>query len=210
MIIYLLHPTLSEGWKLRLVLCLGASIVPRIDILLGITSIVCLLMVCMPPRLGTFTGCVAILHIEAAQDTHVHVAESFDNVGVHWGCVSCSRANSRNSRDKSWHNACSHPTLGRQIVCEWGAWCLASTWNDDRGPSTMPTSGPSAALRVSTGLKGSNGWNVEMCKGGIVYRWRVACCVCIRISHHLLHHRLLVGVHHLLVGVQLLDSCCDR
>ena len=66
MIIYLLRPTLSDGQKLHLVLCLGASIVPRIDVLLGITWIVCLLMVCMPPRLGTCTGCVAVLHIEAA------------------------------------------------------------------------------------------------------------------------------------------------
>jgi len=153
---------------------------------------------------------VAVLHIEAARETHVHVAVSFDDVGVHWGRVSCSRANSRNSWDKSWHNARTHPTLACRIFCEWGAWCLASTWNDDRGPSAMPTSGPSASLRVSTGLKGSNGWNVEMRRGGIVYHWRVTHCVCVRIGHHLLHHCLLVGVHRLLVGVQLLDSCCDQ
>jgi len=97
MIIYLLRPTPSEGRKLHLVLCLGASIAPCIDVLLGITSILCLLMVCMPPRLGTCTGCVAILHIEAARETHVHVAVFFDDVGVHWGRVSCSRADSRDS-----------------------------------------------------------------------------------------------------------------
>jgi len=210
MIIYLLRPTPSDGRKLHLVLRLGASIVLRIDVLLGIAPIICHLMICTPPRLGTCSGCVAVLHIEAARETHVHVAVSFDDVGLHWGRVSCSHAGSRNSRDKSWHDACSHPTLACRIVCKWGAWCSASTWNDDRGPSATPTSGPSASLRVYTGLKGSNGWNVEMRKGGIVYRWRVARCVCVCIGHHLLHHRLLVGVHRLLVGVQLLDSCCDR
>ena len=118
MIIYLLRPTPSEGRKMRLVLCLGASIVPRIDVLLGVTSIICLLMVCTPTSLGTCTGCVAVLHIEATQKTQVHVAVSFDNVGVHWGHVSCSHADSRNSKEKSWHDARSYPTLARQIVCE--------------------------------------------------------------------------------------------
>jgi hypothetical protein len=200
MIIYLLHPTSSEvRRKLCLVLCLSTPIVPRIDVLLGIAPIVCLLMICTPSRLGTCSGCVAVLHIETARETHVHVAVSFDDVGVHWGRVSCRRVNPRHSRNNSWHDACTHPTLARQIVGEWGAWCSASTWNDNRGPSTTPMSGPSASLRVSTWLKGSNGWNVEMCKGGIVCRGRVARCVCVRIGHHLLHHRLLPGV-------QLLDS----
>ncbi len=129
MIIYLLRPTPSESRKLHLVLRLGASIVPRIDVLLGITSIVCLLVVYMPPHLGTCMGCVAVLHIKAAQETHVHVAVSFDDVRVHWGRVSCSRANSQDSRDKSWHDARTHTTL---VLNSWGmsAWCSASTWND--------------------------------------------------------------------------------
>jgi len=203
MIIYLLRPTPSEGRKLRLVLCLGASIIPCIDVLLGITLIVCLLMVCMPPCLGTCMGCVAVLHIKAAQETHVHVAVSFDNVGVHWGRVSCSHTNSRDSREKSWHNACTHTTLARRIVGEWSAWCSASTWNDARGPSATPTFRPSGSLCISPWLKGSNVWNVEMRKGGIVNHGRVTRCVCICIGHHLLHHRLLVGV-------QLLDSSCDQ
>jgi len=203
MIIYRLRPTPSEVRKLCFVLRLSTRIVPRIDVLLGIAPIVCLLMICTLPRLGTCLGCVAVLHIETTRETPVHVAVSFGDVGVHWGRVSCSRANSRHSRDKSWHDARTHPTLARQIVGEWGVWCSASTWNDDRGSSAMLTSGPSASLRVSTWLKGSNGWNVEMRKGGIVYRGRVTRCVRIRIGHHLLHHRLLVGV-------QLLDSCCDR
>ena len=167
MIIYLLCPTPSESWKLRLMLRLGASIVPCVNVLLGIAPIVCLLMICSLPRLGTCSGCVAVLHIETARETHVHVAVSFDNVGVHWGRVSCSRTDSLHSRDKSWHDACTHPTLVHRIVGEWGAWCLAFTWNDDRGPSATPTSGSSASLHVSTWLKGSNGWNVEMRKGGL-------------------------------------------
>ena len=113
MIIYRLHPTLSEVWKLCFVLHLSTRIVPHIKVLLGIAPIVCLLMICTPPRLGTCLGCVAILHIETAQETHVHVAVSFDDVGVHWGRVSCSRANSLHSRDKSWHDARTHPTLAR-------------------------------------------------------------------------------------------------
>ena len=134
MIIYLLRPTPSEGRKLRLALRLGASIVPRVDVLLGIAPIVCLLMICTPPHLGTCSGCVSVLHIETARETHVHVAVSFDDVGVHWCRVPCSRAYSRHSRDKNWHDAPTHSSLARQIVGEWGAWSLASTWNDDRGP----------------------------------------------------------------------------
>ena len=196
MIIYLLRPTPSEGWKLRLVLRLGASIVPRVDVLLGIASIICLLMICTPPRLGTCTGCVSVLHIETARETHVHVCVSFDDVGVHGGRVSCSRADSHRSRDKRWNNARTNPSLARRIVGEWGAWGSASTLNDDaRGPSATPASGPSASLCVSTcWLEG---------KGGILCRGQVTRCVRVRIGCHLLHHRLLVGV-------QLVDSCCDR
>jgi hypothetical protein len=185
------------------VLCLGASIVPHVDVLLGIAPILCLLVICTPPRLGTCSGCVSVLHIETTRETHVRVVVSFDDVGVHWCHVPCSRADSWHSRDKNWRDACTYSSLARQIVGEWGAWSSASTWNDDRGPSAMPTSGPSASQRISTWLKGSNGWNVEMRKGGFVYRGRVTHCVCICIGCHLLHHCLLVGV-------QLLDSCCDR
>ena len=135
MIIYLLHPTPSESRKLRLMFCLGASIVPRIDVLLGIASIVCLLMICTPPCLGTCTGCVSVLHIKAAQETHVHVGVSSDDVGVHRGHVLCGNANSRRSLNKSWHDACTHTSLECQIVGEWGAWRSASTRTDDRGAS---------------------------------------------------------------------------
>ena len=202
--IYLLRPTPSEGWKLRLVLRLGASIVPRVDVLLGIALIICLLMICTPPRLGTCTGCVSVFHIETARETHVHVAVLFDDVGVHGGRVLCGRADSHRSRDKRWNNACTNPSLARRIVGEWGEWCSASTLNDDaRGPSATHASGPSASLCVSTWLEGSNGRNVEMHKGGILCLGQVTRCVRIRIGCHLLHHRLLVGV-------QLVDSCCDR
>ena len=203
MIIYLLRPTPSEGWKLRLVLRLGASIVPRVDVLLGIALIICLLMICMPPRLGTCMGCVSVLHIETARETHVHVGVSFDDVGVHRGRVSCGHADSRCSRDKSWHDACTHSALARRIVGKWGAWSSASTWTDDRGASASPTSGPSASLCVPTWLKGSNCRNVEMCKRVIVCRGQVTRCVRVCVGCHLLHHRLLVGV-------QLVDSCCYR
>ena len=155
MIIDLLRPTPSESRKLRLVLCLGASIIPRIDVLLGIASIVCLLMICTSPRLGTCAGCVSVLHIETARETHIHVCVSFDDVGVHRGRVSCGRADSRRSWDKNWHDARTHSSLARRIVGEWGAWCSASTLNDDaRGPSATPASGPSASsLCISTWLE---------------------------------------------------------
>ncbi len=205
MIIYLLCLTPSECRKLCLVLRLGASIVPRIDVLLGIAPIVCILVICTPPRLGTCLGCVSVLDIKTARETHVHVAVSFDDVGVHRGRVSCSsHANSRYPGDKRWYDACTHSSLARRIVGKWGAWSSASSRTDDRGPSATPTSGPSASLHVSTWLKGTNGWNVEMRKGGrIINRRRVKHCVRVRIGCHLLHHRLLVGV-------QLLDSCCNR
>ncbi len=158
MIIYLLRPTPSESWKLCLVLRLGASIVPRFNVLLGIAPIVCLLVICMPPRLGTCSGCVSVFDIKTARETHVQVAVSFDDVGVHRGRVSCSsRANSRCPGDKCWYDACTHSSLARRIVGEWGAWSSASSRTDDRGPSVTPTSGPSASLCVSTWLKGTNG-----------------------------------------------------
>jgi hypothetical protein len=160
-------------------------------------------MVCMPPHLGTCTGCVVVLHIETTRETHIHVAVSFDDVGVLWGRVLCSHADSRDSRDKSWHDDRTHSTLAHRIVGEWSAWCSASTWNDARGPSATPTSWPSGSLCFSTWLEGSTGRNVEMRKGGIVNHGRVTRCACVCIGHHLLHHRLLVGV-------QLLDSRCDR
>jgi hypothetical protein len=117
--------------------------------------------------------------------------------------VSCGHADSRCSRDKSWHDARTHSSLAHQIVGEWGAWSSASTWTDDRGASASPTSGPSASLCVPTWLKGSNCRDVEMCKRGIVCRGQVTRCVRVRIGCHLLHHCLLVGV-------QLVDSCCHR
>ena len=80
MTIYLFCPTPSEVRKLCLVLCLSASIVPRVDVLLGIALIVCFLMIGTSLRLGTRPGCVAVFHIEFTQETHVHVAVSFDDV----------------------------------------------------------------------------------------------------------------------------------
>jgi hypothetical protein len=50
--IYLLCPTPSEVRKLHLVLCLGANIAPRIDLLLCIAAVVHLLMVGMPQLRG--------------------------------------------------------------------------------------------------------------------------------------------------------------
>ena len=167
MIIYLLRPTLSEGRKLHLVLHLGASIVPHIDVLLGITSIICLLMVCMPPRLGTCMGCVAVLHIKAAQETHVHVAVSFDDVGVHWGRVSCSRADFRDSRDKIWHDAHTHTTLMHRIVGEWSAWCSAYTWNDARARPPRPRPGLLAPCAFPPGWKDPMVGMLKCVRGGL-------------------------------------------
>ena len=53
MTIYLLCLTPSEVRKLQLVLRLSASVVPCIDLLLGIVPIVRFLMIGMAPRLGT-------------------------------------------------------------------------------------------------------------------------------------------------------------
>ena len=66
MTIYLLCPTPSEVRKLRLVLRLSASIVPHVDVLLGIAPIVCFLMIGTSP-LGTHPGRVAIFYIESTQ-----------------------------------------------------------------------------------------------------------------------------------------------
>ena len=199
MTIYLLRPTPSEVWKLRLVLCLSASIIPRVDVLLGIAPIVCFLMIGMSPCLGT---CVAILHIEFTRETHIHVAVSLYDVGIHRGHILCSRNASLYSRDKGWHNAPARPTLAHCIVGKWGAWCAASTWDNYRGTYSTPTPRPSAAPYVPTWLEASNGWNVEMCERGVVYHGRVTRGVRVCICHHLLYHRLLVVV-------QLVDSRCN-
>jgi hypothetical protein len=157
MTIYLLRPTLSEVWKLRLVLHLSASIVPCVDVLLGIAPIVCFLMFGTSPCLGTRPGCVAIFHIESTRETHVHVAVSLDNVGIHRGRVSCSRDASLYSWYKGWHNAPAYLTLAHCIVGKWSAWCAAFTWDDYRGTYSTTTPWPSAALCVPTWLEASNG-----------------------------------------------------
>ena len=157
MTIYPLCPTPSEVRKLRLVLHLSASIIPRVDVLLGIALIVCFLMVGTSPRLGTRSGRVTIFHIKSTRETHVHVAVSFDGVGIHRGCILCSRDASRYSRYKGWHNAPAHPTLMRCVVSKWGAWCAASTEDDYRVAYSTPTPWPSAAPCVPTWLEASNG-----------------------------------------------------
>ena len=180
MTIYLLRPTPSEVWKLRLVLCLSASIIPRVDVLLGIAPIVCFLMIGMSPCLGT---CVAILHIEFTRETHIHVAVSFDDVEVHRDRITCRRDASRCSRYKGWHNAPAHPTLARRAVGKWGVWCAVSAGDDCRGASSTPKPWPSASTCGPPWLEASNGWNVEMGEGGVLYRRRVTrsihiiCCI---------------------------------
>ena len=203
MTIYLLCPTLSEVRKLWLVLRLSASILPRVNVLLGIAPIVCFLMNGTSSRLGTRPGHVTIFHIESTRETHVHVAVTFDDVGIHRSHISCSRDASRYSRYKGWHNAPTHPTLACCIVGKWGAWCTASTGDDYRGAYSTPTPRPSAPKCVPTWLEASDGWNVEMREGGVLYCGRVTCSVRVCMGHHLLHHCLLVVV-------QLGDSCCDR
>ena len=148
MTIYLLCPTPSEVRKLCLVLRLSVSIVPRIDVLLGIAPIVCFLMIGTSPCLGTQPGHVAIFYIESTRETHVHVAVSFDDVGIHRGQVSCSRDASWYSHYKGWYNAPAHPTLACCVVVKCGAWCAASTGDDYRGAYSMPTPRPSAAACV--------------------------------------------------------------
>ena len=80
MTLYLLCPTPSEVRKLRLVLCLSASITPRVDVLLGIALIVCFLMIGTSLCLGTRPGRVAIFHIESTRETHIHVSVFFDDL----------------------------------------------------------------------------------------------------------------------------------
>jgi hypothetical protein len=78
--IYLLCPTPSEVRKLHLVLCLGASIAPRIDLLLCIAAVVCLLMVGMPPIVGAHPQGVPILNIKSTGEAYVHFAVLLHNV----------------------------------------------------------------------------------------------------------------------------------
>ena len=124
-------------------------------------------MIGMSPRLGTCPGRVAIFHIESTQETHIHFAVSLDDVGIHRGCVLCSRDASRYSRYKGWHNAPVHPILACCVVGKWGAWCAASSEDNYRGAYSRPLPRPSAALCVPTWLEASNGWNVEMREGGL-------------------------------------------
>ena len=200
MTIYLLCPTPSEVRKLQLVLCLSASVVPRVNVLLGIAPIICFLMIGTLPCLGTCPRRVPIFHIESTREAHVHVAVSFDDVGIHRGPIPCSCDASRYYR---WHNAPAHPTLASCVVGKWGAWCVASTGDNFRGAYSTPTPRPSAAAGVPTWLEASNGRNDEMHEGGVLFRGRVMRSVRVCICHYLLHHCLLIVV-------QLGDSCCDR
>ena len=145
---------------------LSASVVPHVDVLLGIVPIVRFLMIGTAPRLGTRPGCVAIFHIKSTRETHIHVAVSFDDVEVHRGCITCSRDASRCSRYKGWHNAPAHPTLAHRVVGKWGAWCAVSPGDDCGGASSTPTPRPSASVCGPTWLEAFNGWYVEMREGG--------------------------------------------
>ncbi len=203
MTIYLLCPTPSEVRKLQLVLCLSASVIPRVDVFLGIVLIVRFLIIGTLPRLGTRPGRVAIFHIKFTRETRIHVAVSFVDVGIHRGRITCSRDASRCSGYKGWHNAPAHPTLAHCVVGKWGAWYAVSTGDNCRGASSTPMPRPSASACVPTWLEASNGWNVEMREGGVLYRRRVTRSIRVCICHHLLHHCLLIVV-------QLGDSCCDR
>jgi hypothetical protein len=84
---YLPHLTPSEVGKLCLILCLGANIVPRIDVMLCISVVVHLLMAGTPPCRGACPQGVPILNIKSAQKTYIHVAVSFSNVRIGWGKV---------------------------------------------------------------------------------------------------------------------------
>ena len=64
--IYLLRPTPSEVGKLRFVLCLGACIIPGVDVRLGIVAIVRFLVVCAPPGGGARARGVSILNVKPA------------------------------------------------------------------------------------------------------------------------------------------------
>ncbi len=78
--IYLLRPTPSEVRKLRLVLCLGASIVSCINVMLCIAVVVHVLMVGMPPCGGARPQGLPILNIKSTQEAYVHVVVSLHNV----------------------------------------------------------------------------------------------------------------------------------
>jgi hypothetical protein len=78
--IYLLCPTPSEVRKLCLVLCLGTSIAPRIDLLLCIAAVVRLLMVGTPPIAGAHPQGVPILNIKSTGEAYVHIVVLLHNV----------------------------------------------------------------------------------------------------------------------------------
>ncbi len=103
--IYLLCPTLTEVGKLRLVLCLGASIIPRIDVKLCIAAVMHLLMFDTPPCGGACPQGVPILNIESTQEAYIHIVVSFDDVRVGWGSVPCGHKNSTRSRYQGWYKS---------------------------------------------------------------------------------------------------------
>jgi hypothetical protein len=121
---YLLRPTPSEVRKLRLVRCLGACIVPRIDVMLCIAAVVCLLMVGTPPcRGGTSLSC-AYLNIKSTQEAYFHVVISLYGIQVGWGSVPCGRETSTCSRFQGWYK--STPTSS-SASCIVGKWCAGVT-----------------------------------------------------------------------------------
>jgi hypothetical protein len=64
--IYLLRPTPSEVGKLRLVLRLGACVIPCVNVRLGIVAVVRLLVVGAPPFSGARARGVPILDVKSA------------------------------------------------------------------------------------------------------------------------------------------------
>jgi hypothetical protein len=70
--IYLLRPTPSKVRKLHLVLCLGANIIPRINVMLCIAAVVHL-MVGTPLCGEARPQGVAVLNIKSSQEAYIHV-----------------------------------------------------------------------------------------------------------------------------------------
>ncbi len=177
-------------------LALGVSIVPSIDVLLGIALVGCLMMVGMPLSIAARLRGVPVFDVKTMREAIIHIVVALDDVGVRWGGVS---GITRQTRDwDKWGNthanASSEEVLSRSRVYVGHAVAMAALTRCSF-PSTMSTSTPYTATPLPPLLEVTNLRDVKLCGRDKrrclpgVHARLVSGSVGVR--HHL-HHRLLV------------------
>jgi hypothetical protein len=178
------------------VLALGASIVPSIDVLMGIAAVGRLLTVGTPLRVAACLQGVPVFNFKPMGEAIIHIVVALDNVGVRQGSVSgiTRRTGDWNKWGNTPANASSEEVLSCSRVYV-GHVVAMATLTRCSFPSATSTSTPYTSTPLPPLLKVTNCRDVKLCGRG-----ERRCLPGVRarlvsgsvgICHHL-HHCLLV------------------